>query len=146
MVWAGGTQTITPVMGSDLLAKVTTTNFDADAEQATTFTLQDLHEAGGTQKLPVRRVSIYSQTTNAGAVVDVVSLKCFASVDNVNFDELAEITDADISNGGTSSEESDVITASAFPTLDYLYFYFIAPTVGLANVNTIIGVFGFGEP
>lgn len=79
-----------------------------------------------------RNATIYLDSTHATEVIDIISAKLFASIDGLTYTELAEITDADLLNGNTTSGYSAVTTATAW-TLPYRYFKLITPTVGAGN-------------
>lgn len=133
MVWAG-TQTISnEALGKSI--KIVTEGLDADTEEGDVIDVLELINNGRLEGYPTN-ASIYSASAHATEVVDTVSLKLFGSVNGIEYDELAEITDSDLANADTTSATSDVISATAW-LLPYRYFKITAPTVGLGNTNQV---------
>jgi len=128
MVWAGSTTS--KALNKFGQFSFSQNGFDADGEAGDVIDLFELFN--GLKQAP-QYASCYLSSSHATAVTDVVSMKLQGSVDGLNWDDLAEITDADVANGGTASEYSDVVSATAFPTIGYRYFRFNCVTVGSGN-------------
>lgn len=130
MVWAGTTAYAR--WNKQGVFEYSQTGFDADAEEGTVIDLLDYIGLRPTGYIP-KYANLWATATHATEVTDTVSLKLQASVDGVNYDDLAEVTDADLPNAGTTTGYSDVIAATTFPTLAYRYFKMNCVTVGLGN-------------
>lgn len=118
-----------PTDGLDIYGQ----GFDADDEEKI-ITIRDYPEYFG--KGRPKNASIFLDSSHATVVVDICSAKLFGSIDGITYTELAEITDADLANSGTTTGYSAVVQATAW-TLPYEYFKLITPTVGAGNTLNI---------
>lgn len=139
MVWAGTNN----VTGFDKQGKFTynQTTFDADGEVGTVIDLHDYlpnvvnaTSAGALYKtFTPSYANFYVTATHATTVTDVVAIALEGSVDNLAWDVLCNVTDADAYTTDTTTGNSDVISATAFANVGYRYFRINCTTVGAGN-------------
>jgi hypothetical protein len=143
LVWAGSTTTEEfDKQGAYYFVQ---NGFDADGEVGETLDVNDFlpknHNANAGLGRPTNTYFTWADfwvtATHATTVTDVVSIFLQASVDGTAWDNLCEVTDADAYTTDTTTGNSDVVAATAFPTINYRYFRISCTTVGAGN--TLIG-------
>jgi hypothetical protein len=129
MVWAGGTQTVT-YEGNCI--KVVTTNFDADAEVATTIDLASYRKGMG-GRLPRGGAMSLSVDQTAGTTA-VVAISLQGSLDNTTFRDIVDLTDCE--STGTSDSLAGCAYNSEMINAPVRYVRVYCTTVGAGNTLT----------
>lgn len=134
MAWAGGATAVGKTPQGKF--QFNQTNFDADAENGIIIDLNDYANLMGQPFIP-QYANLWVTSAHAATVTDTVSFKLFACINTptgtANWDELGEVTDADLDNASTTTGFSDTESATAFPTVGYRYFQLRTTTVGAGN-------------